>query len=101
MTLYRARIGGQKIGTLTFIEHAERCGCQITHLFEFTDNCAAKLTLDFGKPKTPETQELTQPAYVELFNLKIFNSMQRVASVDNDIADGLSREGGLWLTRCV
>ena len=38
-------------------------------------------------------QALTQRSYDELFRRGVFNSMQRIASVDNDIADVLSRGG--------
>ena len=38
-------------------------------------------------------QELVKAAYVELRALAIYSSMLRIASVDNDIADGLSRGG--------
>ena len=38
-------------------------------------------------------QELVKAAYVELRALAIYSSILRIASVDNDIADGLSRGG--------
>ena len=65
----------------------------MTHLIEFTDNRAAECALEFGKPSTPEMQALTQRSYDELFKRGVYNAMQRIASVDNDIADGLSRGG--------
>lgn len=86
-------LAARNIGTFTFLEHAEATNHRITHLYEFTDNRAAEFALEFGKPKAPEMQALTQRSYDELFRRGVFNSMQRVASVDNDIADGLSRGG--------
>ena len=86
-------LAARNIGTFTFLEHAEATNHRITHLYEFTDNRAAEFALEFGKPKAPEMQALTQRSYDELFRRGVFNSMQRVSSVDNDIADGLSRGG--------
>lgn len=86
-------LAARNIGSFTFLDHAEASGNSVTHLYEFTDNRAAELALEFGKPKTPEMQALTQRSYDELFRRGVFNAMQRIASVDNDIADGLSRGG--------
>jgi len=86
-------LAARNIGTFTFLDHAEANSCAITHLYEFTDNRAAEFALEFGKPKAPEMQALTQRSYDELFRRGVFNAMQRIASVDNDIADGLSRGG--------
>lgn len=86
-------LAARNIGTFTFLDHAEASSCAITHLYEFTDNKAAEYALEFGKPKAPEMQALTQRSYDELFRRGVFNAMQRIASVDNDIADGLSRGG--------
>ena len=86
-------LAARNIGTFTFLEYAEARGLRVSHLYEFTDNRAAELALEFGKPHTPEMQWLVQKSYDELKMLNIFNSMQRIASVDNDIADGLSRGG--------
>ena len=38
-------------------------------------------------------QELVRLAYVEIKDLGVYSAMLRIASVDNDVADGLSRGG--------
>ena len=86
-------LAARNIGTFTFLEHARHIGVVVTHLFEFTDNRAAELSAEFGRPHAPAMQELIKLAYVELRALNIYSSMLRIASVDNDIADGLSRGG--------
>jgi hypothetical protein len=86
-------LAARNIGTFTFLEHARQVGVEVTHLFEFTDNRAAELSAEFGKPHTARMQALIKAAYVELRTLEVYSSMLRIASVDNDIADGLSRGG--------
>jgi hypothetical protein len=86
-------LAARSMGTFTFLEHARDVGVAVTHLFEFTDNRAAELTAEFGKPHTPQMQALIKAAYVELRSLEVYSSMLRIASEDNDIADGLSRGG--------
>ena len=86
-------LAARNIGTFTFLEYAREIGVEVSHLFEFTDNRAAELSAEFGKPHTAAMQELVKRAYVKLRELGIYSSMLRVASVDNDIADGLSRGG--------
>jgi hypothetical protein len=86
-------LAARNIGTFTFLAHARDVGVAITHLFEFTDNRAAELSAEFGKPHTARMQALVKAAYVELRTLAIYSSMLRIASEDNDIADGLSRGG--------
>ena len=86
-------LAARNLGTFTFLDHARNVGVDVTHLFEFTDNRAAELTAEFGKPHTPRMQALIKAAYVELRSLEVYNSMLRITSEDNDIADGLSRGG--------
>ena len=88
-------LAARNIGTFTFLEYARTAGIEVTHLFEFTDNRAAELSAEFGRPHTPAMQELTKLGYVALRELGIYSSMLRIASVDNDIADGLSRGGAM------
>ena len=86
-------LAARNIGTFTFLEKARELGVEVTHLFEFTDNRAAELSAEFGRPHTQAMQELVKRAYVELNKLAVYSSMLRIASIDNDIADGLSRGG--------
>ena len=81
------------IGSFTFLREAKRRGLHITHLFEFTDNTAAEHSVDKGKPKAERLGELVARRYESLLASNIFGTAERIASVDNDIADGLSRGG--------
>ena len=93
-------LAARNIGTFTFLEKARELGVEVTHLFEFTDNRAAELSAEFGRPHTQAMQELVKRAYVELNKLAVYSSMLRIASIDNDIADGLSR-GGLAIANAL
>lgn len=81
------------IGSFTFIAHAKASGVAVTHLFEFTDNTAAEHSAERGKPKAARLGELVKRRYDALFAMGVAASAERVASVDNDVADGLSRGG--------
>ena len=65
----------------------------MTHVREFTDNSAAEYVSERGKPSTLEMQALCTFQYETTLALGVFVATTRVASVDNDIADGLSRGG--------
>ena len=49
--------------------------------------------MDKGKPKAERLGELVARRYESLLASNIFGTAERIASVDNDIADGLSRGG--------
>ena len=65
----------------------------MTHLFEFTDNTAAEHSAERGKPRAAKLGELVRQRYDALYSLGVSATAERVASVDNDVADGLSRSG--------
>jgi hypothetical protein len=81
------------IGSFTFIAHAEAAGAPVTHLFEFTDNTAAEHSAERGKPRASRLGDLVRDRYDALYALGISATAERIASVDNDVADGLSRGG--------
>ena len=79
------------IGSFTFLREAERRGRRIDHLIEFTDNTAAEFAAERGKPKAARLGELVTRRYTALLAAGVYGATERVASEDNDIADGLSR----------
>eukprot|EP00966_Prymnesium_polylepis_P334165 7389569-Prymnesium_polylepis.1 len=81
------------IGSFTFIDHARTTGASVTHLFEFTDNTAAEHSTERGKPRAAKLGELVKRRYKALYSLGVSATAERVACVDNDVADGLSRGG--------
>jgi hypothetical protein len=83
------------IGSFAFLRVAAERGVVVTHLVEFTDNTAAEHSVERGKPKSPRLGELVRQRYVSLHTAGISASPERVASVDNDVADGLSRGGSM------
>ena len=68
---------------------------RVTHISEFTDNTAAEHSSERGKPSQIAMQRLVARRYEEMYSHGIWNRTLRVASCDNDIADGLSRGGTL------
>ena len=65
----------------------------VTHVMEFTDNTAAEHSAERGRPYTERMHTLVSERFHELARLGVHSSVERVASVDNDVADGLSRGG--------
>ena len=88
-------LAAMNIGTFTLLAEAARRGLSITHVLEFTDNTSAEHAAEGGKPKSASLGELVRRRYVELHAMHVTASCTRVASVDNDIADGLSRGGSM------
>ena len=86
-------LAAMNIGTFTFLREAERRGRQITHVIEFTDNTSAEHAADKGKPRATRLGELVARRYEALLSVNVFGTTERVASSDNDLADGLSRGG--------
>ena len=86
-------LAAMQFGTFTFLEWAASHGCPISHVMEFTDNTAAEHSAERGKPHTERLSALVRERYHRLVELGVHSSVERVASVDNDVADGLSRGG--------
>ena len=83
------------IGSFAFLRVAAERGVVVSHLVEFTDNTAAEASVERGKPRSPRLGELVRQRYVALQAAGVPASPERVASVDNDVADGLSRGGAM------
>ena len=81
------------IGSFTFLREARRRGLPVTHIREHTDNTAAEWASERGRPSTREMHVLTERRYDRLRKEGVYAASFRVASIDNDIADGLSRGG--------
>ena len=77
----------------TFPSEADRLGIHVTHYREHVDNTAAECVSDKGRPHTQEMHLLTQDRYERMREAGIYAASFRVASVENDVADGLSRGG--------
>ena len=82
-------LAAMNIGSFTFLEEARRRGVSISHLCEFTDNTSAEYAADRGKPSSARLTELVTRRYDALYDMGVSGACERVASVDNDIADGL------------
>ena len=81
------------IATFTFLSEGRRQGLPVCYVREHTDNSAAEHVAERGRPATHEMQVLTQRRYQRLASEKAFTAVFRIASIDNDVADGLSRGG--------
>ena len=86
-------LAAMQFGTFTFLEYAASQGCAVSHVMEFTDNTAAEHSAERGRPHTERLSSLVKGRYQRLVGLGVHSSVERVASVDNDVADGLSRGG--------
>jgi len=86
-------LAAMQFGTFTFVEYATSCGLPVSHVMEFTDNTAAEHSAERGRPHTARMHALVSGRYLWLQSRGVYSSVERVASVDNDVADGLSRGG--------
>jgi len=69
------------------------CAVPVTHVSEFTDNTATEHSSERGKPEEWRMHAIVQRRYEEHQARGVFTHTDRVTSVDNDVADGLSRGG--------
>jgi hypothetical protein len=77
-----------QLGTLTFIDKARKLGLHVSHVREFTDNRAAELSAERGRPHTERMSLLIRERYEQLVEMKITPTAARIATEDNDVADG-------------
>jgi len=77
----------------TFLAYAVSVGVGTSHLLEFTDNEAAEFATDRGKSRAPGMHELVRRRNDEFVHLGVGAASTRVTSIDNDVADRLSRGG--------
>jgi hypothetical protein len=86
-------LAAMQFGTFTFLQYASAQGVAVSHVVEFTDNTAAEHSAERGRPHAERMSALVRDRYHRLEALGIHSSVERIASVDNDVADGLSRGG--------
>ena len=76
---------------MTFLDKASESGCNISHTTAYVDNTTAQHVAESGRTSTEMLNELNKLRLSELIARGIFETNERVASVDNDVADALSR----------
>jgi hypothetical protein len=74
-----------------FIEHARKQGCEMTHSLSFTDNTTAEHVAERGSESTEGLHDVNESRKLWLYSMGVIQKSRRVASVDNDVADLLSR----------
>ena len=79
------------IGGVVFLDLALKLGRKITHTMAFIDNSAAENIAESGKASTDMLHELNMRRLNDLQHRGVFETNERVASVDNDVADDISR----------
>ena len=84
------------MGLFTFLRLAADMNVEITEVCEFCDNMAAMHAAHNGTGHTERMASLVQDRFDMLVHAKVASAVVRIASVDNDLADGLSR-GGVYL----
>jgi len=87
------KLATMNFAAFTFLAYAASTGVSISHLLEFTDNEAAEFATDRGKLRAPGMHELVRRRNDEFVRLGVVAASTRVTSIDNDVADGLSRGG--------
>ena len=84
------------MGLFTFYRLALDLEHVVTEICEFTDNTAAQHSAHNGTGHTERMVYLVAERYDMLVHADAATAVVRIASVDNDLADGLSR-GGVYL----
>ena len=84
-------LAAQNFSTFTLLAAAASCGRVVTHVLDFVDNTAAEYSSDRGRPHQADMQQLVRQRFDALDDAGVFSAVERIASVDNDWADGLSR----------
>ena len=74
-----------------FVAYARDQGCSATHSLVFTDNTTAEHVAERGRASTHALNELNRRRQQWLVEAGVHQLTERVASVDNDVADLLSR----------
>jgi hypothetical protein len=75
----------------TFLDKARMLGCSITHTTAYVDNTTAQHVAESGRTSTEMLNALNTLRLEDLIRREVFETNERVASVDNDVADALSR----------
>ena len=77
--------------TFTFAAYARSVGCAVTHSLAYVDNTTAEHVAEFGRTQSDALHALNMQRQARLVAEGIHQATERVASVDNDVADMLSR----------
>ena len=88
--------------TFTFAAYARSLGCAVTHSMAYVDNTTAENVAEYGRTTADALHALNLRRQQRLVAEGIHQASERVASVDNDVADLLSRgdiEGALRFPR--
>jgi hypothetical protein len=81
----------KNMSTFTFVEAFRQLGDTATHVTSFSDNTTAEANAEFGRPGTALLNLMLQGRQRRCNALGLHARNERVASIDNDIADLLSR----------
>ena len=73
------------------VQYAQAMGCKVTHTMAYIDNSTAEYVAERGRTHSDPMHELNLARQQWLLDLGIYETTERVASIDNDVADLLSR----------
>ena len=73
------------------IDYAKGLGLPITHTIAYIDNSTAEMIAENGRTSTATLHELNHRRITRRTKSNVFETNERVASVDNDVADMISR----------
>ena len=79
------------MGGFALMDKAAEIGCTITHTLAYVDNTTAEHIAESGRASTALLNALNKRRLEELMHRGIHEANERVTSVDNDVADLLSR----------
>ena len=79
------------MGGVVILNHAKAKGCEVTHTLAYVDNSTAENIAERGRTTTESLHDLNLERHEWLLEHGIVESTERVASIDNDVADLLSR----------
>ena len=85
----------KNMSTFTFVAKFRELGDPATHVTSFSDNTTAENNAERGRPGTALLSAMLQERQERFDALRLHGANARVASIDNDIADLLSR-GDIW-----
>ena len=80
------------IGGRVFLRQARSMGMSITHTTAYVDNSAAEAIAESGRTSTAMLNELNRRRLQFLLEQKVHETNERITSIDNDVADLLSRD---------
>ena len=94
MSLYSINVLEAKaavMGGVVIIEYAKSVGCAVTHTMAYVDNSTAEHVAERGRATTEGIHDINLSRQAWLQAESVYETTERVASVDNDVADLLSR----------